>query len=121
MDNDDRYYCADCWDRRTSPAPARCRRPERHAHSTAVKIGIVIEHADGTKTHIASDNFDWVDLEITPDEYDRPLFAYDPELYLPPARRNLNISIHNVRKYMMTMPKPDEPRSIDDGTVVEEG
>ena len=63
MNAEDRYYCHDCWDKIDEPAPYRCNRPQSHHPASAVKIGIVIEHADGSKTHIASDQFESIDLD----------------------------------------------------------
>lgn len=113
-DFDESYYCRSCWDQRTSPAPERCKCPHLHTPSTAVKIGVVIEHADGTKTHLATEEFEYVDVEVN------ALTTWD---YIYHTERDTGlqdivISIRNVRRFVIL--KPDQQPSIDDGDTVEE-
>jgi len=119
MNAEDRYYCHDCWDKIDEPAPYRCNRPQSHHPASAVKIGIVIEHADGSKTHIASDQFESIDLDFRRN----PPHSLDfYNLYqIPPIQTTtIEITIGGVRNYKMIKGQKPLP-GLEQGDIIDLG
>ena len=90
------HYCPDCWDKIDAPAPPRCRRAQSHHPASAVEIGVVIKHADGSKTYLASDQFAGIDID-----FDRPQPLFLDMYAMPPRDMTITITMHGVRNYKM--------------------
>ena len=115
----DRYYCPDCWDKIDAPAPPRCNRAASHHPASAVKIGIVIEHADGSKTYIASDQFDSIDLDFR--RHPQYPWSIDYLFQIPPIQHTtIVITIGGVRNYKMVKGQVPLP-GLEDGNIVDLG
>ena len=115
----DDYYCPSCWDKRTSPAPARCTRPGLHNHEEAVKVEIIVHRGNGDVMKIMSDDFEYVEFETIREQVqwlDRDsLFKA-----VPLGKMDLILTVKRAGTYKIWQQRP-EPVAIDDGNVVEEG
>lgn len=111
------YYCPDCWDKRTSPAPARCTRPDLHNHEEADRVEIIVHRGNGDVMHISSDDFEYVEFETIREKI--PWLEQDMYHTIRAGKTDMILTVKRAGTFKIWQERP-EPVAIDDGNVVEQ-